>query len=255
MTTELETCSVDKNNDITQNCTFFDERTAECNMFLLSRHLEDIEKVSPVDDDHLKYITRKLKQLRRKINIDRLRLITNSSVTEETQNIIDPDVEDALQDCEFTEELDYETDVLVLAKYLDHLEKLTHDEYGYFRYIGMKIRHLQIDIYHHRVKLTTCALVTDETESIFDTYVEEALSLVTTLSRLVTNIIRRMETHKSHLCPTEIYLMRMDNKQLLLSAVNLCDAVEKTNAISQDLTNKNCGDVVFQPCESCICDV
>ena len=51
------------------------------------------------EDRYLKYIKLKLNYLQRKINIHELKLITNTSisVTEETKNIFDSDIEEAFR--------------------------------------------------------------------------------------------------------------------------------------------------------------
>ena len=58
-----------------------------------------MENVAMDEDRHLKYIKLKLNYLQRKINIHQLKLImnTSSSVTEETKNIFDSDIEEALE--------------------------------------------------------------------------------------------------------------------------------------------------------------
>ena len=68
-------------------------------MLVLSKLLEDMEKVAMAEDRYLKYLKLKLKYLQRKINIHQLKLTmnTSSSVTEETKNIFDSDIEEALE--------------------------------------------------------------------------------------------------------------------------------------------------------------
>ena len=71
----------------------------EIDMMVLPKQLEDMEKVAMDEDRYLKYLKLKLKYLQRKINIHQLKLTmnTSSSVTEETKNIFDSDIEEALE--------------------------------------------------------------------------------------------------------------------------------------------------------------
>ena len=66
-------------------------------MMVLPKQLEDMEKVAMDEDRYLKYLKLKLKYLQRKINIHQLKLTMNSSVTEETKNIFDSDIEETLE--------------------------------------------------------------------------------------------------------------------------------------------------------------
>ena len=139
--------------------------------------------------------------------------------------------------CIFTEDNKDEIDVLVLSKQLGDMEKVANDEDGHLNYIKMKLKYLQRKINIHQLKLitNTSSSVTEETENIFDTDVEEALELVTTVRKIVSNRRKRMETHKWKLGQTEIFLMRQDNEELIHFSVKLCDTVEKNNEIARGL--------------------
>ena len=99
---ESEPGAVDKNDHPTtkvRKFIFSEDIKDEIDMLVLSKQLEDMEKVAVDEDRYLKYLKLKLKYLQKKINIHQLKLImnTSSSITEETKNIFNMDVEEALE--------------------------------------------------------------------------------------------------------------------------------------------------------------
>ena len=142
--------------------------------------------------------------------------------------------------CIFTEDNKDEIYVLVLSKQLGDMEKVANDEDGHLNYIKMKLKYLQRKINTHQLKLITdtSSSVTEETENMFDTYVEEALELVTTVRKIVSYRRKRMKTHKWKLGQIEFFLMRHDNEELIHFSVELIDTVEKTNELALGLKKK-----------------
>ena len=126
-----------------------------------------------------------------------------------------------------------EIGVSITGKQILEIEKLmeilANDEKGHLNYIKMKLKYLQRKINIHQLKLitNTSSSVTEETENIFDTDVEEALELVTTVRKIVSYRRKRMETHKWKLGQIEFFLMRHDNEELIHFSVELIDTVEK----------------------------
>ena len=90
---EFEPGTVDKNDHPTTKVRKFifpEDIKDEIDMLVLSKQLEDMEKVAMDEDRYLKYLKLKLKYLQRKINIHQLKLIasTSSSVRNRKPGIV-----------------------------------------------------------------------------------------------------------------------------------------------------------------------
>jgi hypothetical protein len=139
--------------------------------------------------------------------------------------------------CLFTEDSKDEIDMLALSKQLEDMEKVSMDEDSYLKYVKMKFKYLRRKFNAYQLKLIRnfSRTVTEETENIFDTEVEEALELLTAVRRMESKRKKRMETHKWKIEQTEIFRTRQDNEEVRNFLIRLCVMMEKADELLRRL--------------------